>query len=116
MDREKDYFVAYEDLEVHSLMLRDKPRVDAYSQALKRALLYYPQAVVLDVGAGTGLLSCIAAKAGAKHVYAVEASTMALLCAAVVQRNALSSRISVMRSGVEQISLPTKVDVIVSEW
>jgi 2-polyprenyl-3-methyl-5-hydroxy-6-metoxy-1,4-benzoquinol methylase len=40
--------------------------------------------VVLDVGAGSGILSFFAAQAGAKRIYAVEASSMADHCRVII--------------------------------
>ncbi len=55
-------------------MLKDKVRMDAYKQAIEKAA---QGKVVIDVGAGTGVLSIMAANFGAKFVHAVEGSAIA---------------------------------------
>jgi predicted RNA methylase len=55
-------------------MLNDKIRCETYKNAIVACV---KGKIVLDVGAGTGFLSVIAAKAGATHVYAVEFSEIA---------------------------------------
>lgn len=50
-------------------MINDTGRNIAYKEAIERAV---PGKVVCDIGTGTGFLSILAAKAGAKKVYSVE--------------------------------------------
>src|SRR4029077_4660535 len=59
----------------HEPMLLDKIRCDAYRVAMQR--MVKPGDVVVDVGAGTGLLSFFALQAGARHVYAIEMTGIA---------------------------------------
>jgi tRNA1(Val) A37 N6-methylase TrmN6 len=49
-------------------------------------------------------------------VYAVDASAMADVAQRVVQRNGLADTITVFRGAIEQVQLPSTVDLIVSEW
>ena len=74
----------------------------------------------MDVGAGTSILSIFAAKAGAKHLYAVEFSDTANMARQIIKENGLSSRITVIQKKVEDlelgVDLPEKVDIIISEW
>ena len=49
-------------------MINDAARNDAYEAAIVRALAGRGGALVLNVGAGTGLLSMMAARAGARAV------------------------------------------------
>lgn len=58
-----------------------------------------------------------AAKAGAKHVYAIEASGLAHKARRNIAQNGYENVITVLQGKVEEIELPVKqVDVIVSEW
>lgn len=114
-EADRQYFESYEDIESHEIMLKDRPRNKAYLEALHLADLVGK--VVLDVGAGAAaFLSMAAARAGAKKVYAVEASRMAENAEAIVQHNGYSEVVEVIRGRIEDIQLPEKVDVIVSEW
>lgn len=48
--------------------------------------------MVLDVGTGSGILALFAAMAGAKKVYAVEATTMAHNARKLVEHNKVRGR------------------------
>ncbi|KAL9648354.1 hypothetical protein ABK040_001933 [Willaertia magna] len=112
------YFQSYFDVFVHELMIKDKPRTDAYLKAIKENQHVFKDKVVLDVGCGTGILSFFAAKYGlAKKVYAVEASEMAKYASLFVEHNGLEDVIEVIEGKIEDIQLPIeKVDIIISEW
>ncbi|CAL4171501.1 unnamed protein product [Meganyctiphanes norvegica] len=113
-----EYFASYEDVEIHRLMVNDVPRTTAYRDAIYKNKHLFKDKIVMDVGAGTGILSLFMASAGAKKVYAVEASGMAQVIQQVARDNGFSDIIQVFHKRVEDIILPEeeKVDVIVSEW
>lgn len=112
-----DYFSSYSDLSVHTLMLKDKPRTLAYKEFIDKNKFLFQNKVVLDVGAGSGILSLFCASAGAAMVYAVEASNIVDLCKEIVKCNKMEDKIKVIKGKIEDVELPVeKVDIIVSEW
>jgi histone-arginine methyltransferase CARM1 len=96
-------------------MLQDYIRTSTYKTAIENNRSDFEGKVVLDVGAGSGILSFFAAFAGARKVYAVEASNMAHCCRELVKNNGLDHIITVIQGKIEEIELPEEVDVIVSE-
>lgn len=110
------YFKAYADIQIHQEMIGDEVRTNTYRLAIMRNYESLYKKVVADVGAGTGILSMFCVKAGASKVYAIEASDMAVEAEKVISSNGMSSRITVIHGKVEEVELPEKVDVIVSEW
>ena len=67
------------------------------------------------MGTGTGILSFFAVQAGARKVYAVEASGAAEIARLLIHANGYSDRIEVINGKIEEIQLPEKVDIIISE-
>ena len=69
------------------------------------------------MGCGLGLLSLFAAKAGAKHVYGVDMSTILDHVSQIVKDNNLQDRVTLIKGKIEDVKLPVeKVDIIVSDW
>ena len=68
---------------------------------------------MLDVGCGTGILSLFAAKAGARHVFAVDCSDIADTARAIVATNGYADRVTVIKEKIEEITLPVDTDVCV---
>ncbi|KAE8816274.1 putative protein arginine N-methyltransferase 1 [Hordeum vulgare] len=111
------YFDSYSHFGIHEEMLKDVVRTRSYQNVITQNNFLFKDKIVLDVGAGTGILSLFCAKAGAKHVYAIECSQMADMAKEIVKTNGFSEVITVIKGKVEEIELPVpKVDVIISEW
>lgn len=71
-------------------MLTDRARQEAYAKAIANHAVLFKDKIVLDVGAGTGILSVFCAKAGAQLVYAVEPSNLAEIAKSVMLDNHLT--------------------------
>lgn len=109
------YFQFYGYLSQQQNMMQDYIRTSTYQRAMLANLTDFQDKVVLDVGAGSGILSFFAIQAGARKVYAIEASSMAQHCEALVQDNNLSTQIIVIPGKVEEVEVPEQVDTIISE-
>ena len=105
---------SYGELWLHRFMLRDSVRNEAYRQAISKTVKAGD--VVLDIGAGTGILSLFAAQAGAKKVYAVERTSMAKMIGKIAERNGVQDIVEIFQCDIENFMAPEQVDVIVSEW
>ncbi|KAG2727115.1 hypothetical protein I3843_01G139800 [Carya illinoinensis] len=112
----KMYFHYYGQLLHQQNMLQDYVRTGTYYAAVMENRTDFIGRVVVDVGAGSGILSLFAAQAGAKHVYAVEASEMAEYAQKLIAGNpSLGQRITVVKGKVEEVELPEKADILISE-
>jgi type I protein arginine methyltransferase len=115
-------------------MLSDKIRTSTYASFIlsPQASHIFQNALVLDIGCGTGILSLFAAKAGARKVIAVDGSKkIADRAREIVKLNGVENVVEVVNRKVEEITIeelrgffpPERqegreayVDIIISEW
>ncbi|XP_017596502.1 PREDICTED: protein arginine N-methyltransferase 7 isoform X2 [Corvus brachyrhynchos] len=91
-------------------MLHDKDRNVKYYQGIRAAVSRVKErgekAIVLDIGTGTGLLSMMAASAGADFCYAVEVfKPMANAAVKIVEKNGFSDKIKVINKHSTEVTV-----------
>jgi type I protein arginine methyltransferase len=94
-------------------MYMNKARLRAYAAALYRSVT--PNSVVLDIGCGTGIFALLACKYGARRVYAVDPDDAINLARVFAAVNGYSDRLKCIQNVSTKITLPERVDVIISD-
>lgn len=94
-------------------MFGEPARVSAYVDALRRVIT--ATSTVVDLGAGPGVFALIAAKLGARHVYAIERDDVIEVGRELAKQNRLSSRITFIHDDAASVRLPHRCDVLISD-
>lgn len=100
-------------IEFQRLLMADRVRNDAFKKALKAVLK--PGMTVADIGSGTGFLSFIASKLGAKECHLYEVSPELLALSRLLAKENKISNCRFIEGFSTELSKPVKADVVVSE-
>jgi type I protein arginine methyltransferase len=101
------------DILTYGRMIKDPLRFPAYLEALRRTVK--PGSVVLDMGTGPGIMALLACRFGARKVYAIEPDPIIQVAREIAAGNGLAGRIEFIEGFSTHVSLPERVDVIVSD-
>jgi protein arginine N-methyltransferase 1 len=101
-------------LQFHAFCLTDTgTRIDQYARAIARAVR--PGDVVVDLGAGSGILSFMACAAGARRIYAIEASDAIAYGELLASSAGFLDRVQFIHQPTSQVTLPERADVLVAD-
>ncbi len=106
--------MTHSELEFHAFCLTDTgSRLDQFAAAI--AARIRPGDTVVDLGAGTGILSFLACRAGARRVYAIEGGESLEFARLLATRNGFIDRIEFINEPSTHVVLPERVNAIVGD-
>jgi type I protein arginine methyltransferase len=97
----------------YAAMTADPIRLDAHTRAL--AATVRPGCVVADIGAGTGIMSLLACRLGARRVFAIEPDDAIEVAREMARVSGYSDRIEFFPSLSTRVDLPERADVVVAD-
>jgi precorrin-6B methylase 2 len=102
-----------QNISFYGSLIADTVRTGAYARALERAV--EPGSMVIDLGAGTGIMSLISCGLGARKVFAIEADPAIEVAREIARANGFEDRIEFVARHSTAVTLPEAADVIVSD-
>lgn len=100
-------------LALHRVMIHDERRMGAFEEAIRQVVKAGD--VVIDLGAGTGVLGIFACQAGAGQVIAIERGPLEHVARALYRENGFSDRLCWIGRDSLEIELSVRADVLISE-
>lgn len=100
-------------IEYQRTILSDPVRNRAFEEALRKVIVP-GETIVADIGAGTGFLSFLARKLGAKECYLYEVSELSNLSREIAKKNGITGY-HFIHSHSFDVKNPPKADVVISE-
>lgn len=100
------------EMEEHRILLADEVCQNSFADIIFKNVK--PGDVVLDLGAGSGIHTLFALKAGASKVYAIESDTIIETAKEVIADNGYSNQVIFVEGDSSVVELPEKVDVIIT--
>lgn len=101
------------DLHDFDRMFADEARTRPYLASI--AATVRPGDVVVEIGTGTGYFAVACARAGARHVYAIEVNPAVALGPAVAAANGCADRITFIHGYSTRVELPERGDVLLED-
>lgn len=97
----------------HHACVADARRVEALQRALRSTI--EPGCIAADLGCGTGVLACLAVKAGAARCHAVELGSSIELARELAAANGIADRVILHQADARTLQLEERVDVVVGD-
>lgn len=97
----------------HREYLSDLNRLECFRLAIEE--MVRPGFVVVDLGAGSGIMSLLACRAGAGRVYAIEETSLIGLAREICKANGFSDRVAFIKELSTRAQVPEQADIVVAD-